>query len=227
MNSSRKHRLLSPLETRLLCSVAGITFVVASFWAWRTADRSFANLWLSPDEQGDRLMREERYAEAADRYRDPVRKGVALYRGEKFDEAAAAFGRAGTADAAYDRGNALVFQGKYLDAIASYERALKLRPDWSAARSNRDLAAARQKKAHPPGDASEGTDGQIKADEYVFDNKPKQAGAQDEEVVAGGPMSDDDIQALWLRRVQTKPADFLRAKFAYQLSRQSSQEPAK
>jgi len=30
-------------------------------------------------------------------------------------------------------------------------------------------------------------------------------------------MSDASIRALWLRRVQTKPADFLRARFAYQL----------
>ena len=37
------------------------------------------------------------------------------------------------------------------------------------------------------------------------------------EVAGGDPLSDDQLRALWLRRVQTKPADFLRAKFAYQL----------
>ena len=39
---------------------------------------------------------------------------------------------------------------------------------------------------------------------------PKTEGSQ--------PLSDSEMQALWLRRVQTKPADFLKAKFAYQLS---------
>ncbi|HIE98204.1 MAG: hypothetical protein ABGZ53_25045 [Fuerstiella sp.] len=34
----------------------------------------------------------------------------------------------------------------------------------------------------------------------------------------GQPLSDSAMQALWLRRVQTKPADFLKAKFAYQLA---------
>jgi Ca-activated chloride channel family protein len=29
------------------------------------------------------------------------------------------------------------------------------------------------------------------------------------------------MQALWLRRVQTRPADFLRAKFAYQQAAQA------
>jgi Ca-activated chloride channel family protein len=35
-------------------------------------------------------------------------------------------------------------------------------------------------------------------------------------------LSDDELKALWLRRVETKPADFLRAKFAYQLGRQDA-----
>ena len=29
-------------------------------------------------------------------------------------------------------------------------------------------------------------------------------------------MSDEELRAVWLRQVQTKPADFLAAKFAYQ-----------
>jgi len=36
----------------------------------------------------------------------------------------------------------------------------------------------------------------------------------------GNQLSDRALQAMWLRRIQTKPADFLRAKFAYQLSRE-------
>ena len=34
-------------------------------------------------------------------------------------------------------------------------------------------------------------------------------------------MSDEQVRALWLKRVQTQPADFLRAKFAYQLQAQA------
>ena len=34
------------------------------------------------------------------------------------------------------------------------------------------------------------------------------------------PLSDEELRALWLRRVQTKPADFLRAKFAFQAQSQ-------
>jgi Ca-activated chloride channel family protein len=39
-------------------------------------------------------------------------------------------------------------------------------------------------------------------------------------------MSDDEMRAVWLRRVQNDPAEFLRTRFAYQLFRdqQGSQE---
>ena len=76
----------------------------------------------------------------------------------------------------------------------------------------------------PPEDDAGGTGGQEKADEYVFDDRPQKSGdTQDVEVVAGENLSNEQVQALWLRRVQTKPADFLRAKFAYQYSRQQQE----
>ena len=40
----------------------------------------------------------------------------------------------------------------------------------------------------------------------------------------GQPLSDAAMQELWLRRVQTKPADFLRAKFSFQLANEKESE---
>jgi Ca-activated chloride channel family protein len=78
----------------------------------------------------------------------------------------------------------------------------------------------------PSEDDAGGTGGQVKPDEIVFDDRPEQSGdSQQVEVVTGGQMSDDQLQALWLRRIQTKPADFLRVKFAYQLSRRQQEKP--
>jgi Ca-activated chloride channel family protein len=151
---------------------------------------------------------------------------VAEYRDGQFKDAAAAFARVHSPETAYDRGNALLMHGKYSDAIASYDRALQQRPDWQEAKANRDLAEARRKMLEPPQDDAGGTGGQEKPDEIVFDDRPKQSGDSKEvEVVTGGKMSDEQLQALWLRRVQTKPADFLRAKFAYQLSHQQQGKP--
>jgi Ca-activated chloride channel homolog len=210
----------------LLRAALLLALVGASAWAWRSAGGSFANLWLTPDQQGAWLMARQRYAEAAKRFRDPLWQGVAEYRDGQFKEAAAAFARVDSPEAAFDRGNALLMHGKYGDAIASYDSALQRRPDWREARANRGLAEARRKMMEPPHDDEGGTGGQLKPDEIVFDDRPKQSGgSKEEEVVTGGKLTDEQLQGLWLRRVQTKPADFLRAKFAYQLSRRQQEKP--
>ena len=208
------------LRRLVLPAVLLLAASVALFWAWSSAGRSFANLWLTPDQQGQRLLARGRYADAARHFQEPLWQGVALYRDGQFQAAAAAFARRDRPEAVFDRGNALLMHGKYAEAIASYDRALQARPDWPEARANRDLAEARRKQLAPPSDDAGGTGGQLEADEYVFDNRPRPSGdSKAVEVVTGEKLSDGQVQALWLRRVQTQPADFLRAKFAYQYSR--------
>jgi Ca-activated chloride channel family protein len=201
-----------------------VTLGGALAWAWSAAGGMFANLWLTPDQQGQRLLARGQYAEAAQRFRDPLWQGVALYRAGQFKEAAVALARLDTPEAVFDRGNALVMLGKYAEAIASYDHALQRRPDWPEARANRALAEARRKQLAPPTDDAGGTGGQEKADAYTFDDRPQQSSDTKEvEVVASENLSNEQVQALWLRRVQTRPADFLRAKFAYQYSRQQQE----
>ena len=223
VRQGRRFWRVTRLVVRLLAVVAALS------WAWSAAGGSFANCWLTPDQQGQRRMAEGRFAEAAKRFRDPLWQGVALYRDGQFKEAAAAFAGVASPAAVFNRANALLMHGKYAEAIASYDQALQRRPDWPAGRANRDLAEARRKQLAPPEDDAGGTGGQEKADEYVFDDRPKQSGDSKEvEVVAGENLSEAQVQALWLRRVQTKPADFLRAKFAYQYGlskQQGGQQP--
>ena len=58
-------------------------------------------------------------------------------------------------------------------------------------------------------------DQQLGADEIKFDKK--KPGGQETQVSGDQTTDSKSMQALWLRRVRTKPADFLKAKFAYQL----------
>jgi len=110
----------------------------------------------------------------------------------------------------------LVMGGKYTDAITAYERALVLRPDWPRAIDNLEIARLRAAKTRREG--GEMTGGKLAADEIVFDTEQRVSQGGGQEQTEGGQMlSDLELQALWLRRVQTKPADFLRAKFAFQL----------
>jgi len=177
-----------------------------------------SDFWLTPDQQGDRLMRRSEFDEAANHYRDPLRIGVALYRAGEFKEAAQAFGRLKSAEAQFNRGNALVMQGKYTEAVEAYETALGMRPGWREAKVNCEIARLRAEKLKKEG--GDMTGGQVAADEIVFTSGKKAGGGQEQTVESGEQISDQVLQAMWLRRIQTKPADFLRAKFAYQLARE-------
>jgi Ca-activated chloride channel family protein len=185
----------------------------------------FRGWWLTPDQQGQRLFEQGNYLEAAERFEDPERRGMAFYRGGDFERAAGVFGRVGTAEAAFNRGNSLVMLGRYDAAIDSYERALELRPDWSPAQENLALAVARKQRLAPPESDAGGTGGMLEADEIVFDDSGRVNRSGTETVTAGGEtLSEDEMRAVWLRRVQNDPADFLRARFAWQLYRRGQEE---
>lgn len=181
------------------------------------------NLWSTPDQRGDRLFQVRKYTEAAAMYTDPFRRGVALYRANDYPAAAASFATVATPESAFNQGNALVLAGKYAEAITSYDRALALRPGWTQAEDNRAIARIRRDRLTISG--GEDPDGQVQADSIVFDkNKHSQAG-EHTEMARNPPLTDAELRGLWLRRVQTKPADFLRAKFAFQAQKQIGTTP--
>lgn len=177
------------------------------------AAMTWAGFWFTPDQQGKSLFKKGEYSAAAEAFQDPLWKGMALYESGNFKKAAGAFARRDTAEAHFNQGNAQVMHGTYEAAIASYDRALEKRPDWKEAKENRDLAAARGEMVKT--DGGDMGDQTLGADEIKFDNKKRDSG-QETKVNTEAAASNGDVQALWLRRVQTNPADFLKAKFSYQ-----------
>jgi Ca-activated chloride channel family protein len=210
MKSARK-RALRPYILVLLATALGLAGAIY--------ERGWKNMWLTPDQRGRFLMDHARPAEAAATFHDPAWRGVASFRAGDFKAAAQAFAGLGSAEGAYDEGNALVMLGKYDDAAKSYDRALALRPGWPEAEANRNLAGIRAERLKTKG--GEESDGEETPDEIVYD-KGKKNGPNT--TVAGEipEMSDPAIRALWLKRVQTRPADFLKARFAYQLQSQAT-----
>jgi len=178
---------------------------------------TWSGLWRTPEQQAQQLMDKGEFASAAAKFHSPMRQGAAWFRAGEFEKAEQAFARDASAEAEFNRGNCLIMQGKYESAIERFDRALELRPDWDAAVVNRDIAQARILN-NEGGDMG---DQKLGADEIRFDKK-KGKGGQDTELNDGNQISDTAIQAMWLRRVQTKPADFLRAKFIYQSSQSNA-----
>ena len=178
-----------------------------------------ANLWFTPDQQGQRLMNQGQFAGAAKVFRDPMRQGVAWFRAGEFEKAEQAFARVATPEAEFNRGNCLIMRGRYEPAIERFDRALELRPGWEDAQINRHIAIARAKITEQKG--GDMGDQKLGADEIKYD-RDKDSGGQETQLQEERPLSDSAMQALWLRRVQTKPAEFLKAKFAYQLATQQA-----
>ncbi|MES2708013.1 MAG: hypothetical protein V4726_15585 [Verrucomicrobiota bacterium] len=182
------------------------------------------DFWSSPDQRGEALFRTRKFAEAAKVYSDPWRIGVAQYRNGDFELATKTFARVPGARGAFDQGNAWLMHGQYAAAIASYDRALGFQPGWKEAQENKTLAAARQAMMEASGKDRDKSGGDTdKPDEIVFDQKGANHKGEPTEL-AGGEVSDEQLRATWLRRVQTTPGDFLKAKFAYQAAHLEQKE---
>jgi len=77
-------------------------------------------------------------------------EGESAYRNGAFADAARAWQALPGADAAYNRGNALAKSGRYEDAIAAYDEALRLQPGMADAIANRRAVEAALKRKPPP-----------------------------------------------------------------------------
>jgi Ca-activated chloride channel homolog len=169
---------------------------------------------LTPDQQAYRFYERGEYARAAAEFTDPAWRGVALFQSGDFKKAAGVFAGFDTAESTFNHGNALLMQGLYDQAAERYARALELRPAWEDATINHEIALARAAMLRQQG--GDGTGGMLEADEFVFTKGKSPPSAGDEQTEGGQEKSEAELRAVWLRQVQTKPADFLAAKFAYQ-----------
>ena len=184
----------------------------------------WADLWFTPDQQGQRLMDQGEYQQAAGKFKTAERIGTALFLAGDFEGAASVLGRSSSAEANYNRGNAHVMLGDYDAAIDAYRDAISKRPGWLEAEQNLQIAILRKQALAPPDDDYGGTGGQLEADEIVFDQSGRVNKSSSEQVIdaAEQQQGEDALRAMWLRKVETRPADFLAARFNYQLATRES-----
>lgn len=178
--------------------------------------RRFADLWLTPDQQGRIAFDRGDYAEAARRFADPMWRGIAAYKAYDFLEAAQQFRKVETLEGKFALGNAEAQNHAYEKAIAAYDDVLKAQPDHAAARTNRKIVEAALKAKEDQRRKQEQQDAappDEKADEMRVD-KDQKGGKRIQ--VTQEDLTTAGAAEAWMRQVQTTPADFLELKFAIQ-----------
>ena len=96
------------------------------------------DLFQRPDQQAHGALRSGQPEVAAERFEDPDWRATALYRSERYDQAARAF-PGEDARTHYNRGTALARAERFEEALEHLETALDMDPDFEDARHNHDL----------------------------------------------------------------------------------------
>lgn len=158
------------------------------------------DLWQRPDQQGMRLLEQQRPADAAERFEDYRWQGFARYQAGDFAGAAERFAQGDTASDHYNRGNALARNEQYESAIEAYDQALELAPGLQAAQHNKalieELLRQREQQAQEsesPQDAEEdgaSPEQSVSTGDTASANTPTDTATTDAETEAGGEQNE-------------------------------------
>lgn len=126
---------------RLLASLALIASSAAAY------GNTWSDLWLTSEQQGQRLLASGKAADAAPLFTDPRRRAYAELQAGKYAAAARRLGPFTDVDSEYNRGNALAHSGDLKGALAAYDSALAQQPTNTDARHNREIVARELQKS--------------------------------------------------------------------------------
>jgi Ca-activated chloride channel family protein len=216
VGATRSFRKYTGLQT--WGKAIAVSLLLSGFLSGCSDGGRWTNLWQTQEQQAQELMRAGDYPAAVGLAVDPLRRGNALYRGKDFKNASEVYAGIASAEGRFNLGNTLVLLGRYEEAIKAYREALTIRPDWLPAKDNLLIARLRAERLQTEGGGMTG--GQLEADEIVFEEGGSDKASKTIEMTGGEPLTDEQLRLLWLRNVQTRPADFLRVKFAYQYAMQ-------
>ncbi len=145
------------------------------------------DLWQRKDQQAWRALAEEDAARAAALAEDPELAGEAWYRSGDYGNARQAWSRSPSADAHYNRGNAMARLGEYEAALAAYDEALALQPGMPDALHNREVVERlrqeqeRREQEQQQSDQGETGEGESSGEQQQGENSEPSEGQQGDE----------------------------------------------
>ena len=141
------------------------------------------DLWLTKDQQAQRLLEEGAATEAVEFFEDDEWRAVAQYRAADYDASAATFAERGDTRSLYNLGNAMARQGELESAIDAYEQVLEIEPDNEDAAYNRDLlkqAQEQQEQQQNEGDQQESSEQQGEGQQSDSENQSQEQSSDSE-----------------------------------------------
>jgi Ca-activated chloride channel homolog len=110
---------------------------------------SWSSWWLTPDQEGQRALKDGDPSRAARLFTDPQRRAYAQIEAKQYADGARSLAPLNDPESQYNRGNALTRAGDLSSALSAYDTALKRAPADSSlhrdAQHNRDLVAQQLK----------------------------------------------------------------------------------
>ena len=171
----------------------------------------FIDYWLTPDQQGRWWLERNAPERAAAHFDDALWRGAAHARAQQWQAAADVFAQLDSAAGWFNQAQMLARLGRYADAVAAYEEALTRAPGWPAA-----LADQARVRSLIPAEL-EPTPGEVSATPGERAGKPAPRQPRS--------LSEHEVAELWLQRLDTSPAAFLRRKFALEAQALSASAP--
>lgn len=212
------------IKRRVLAGVLLLLFVAAAVLRMLSPQPWYAaDLVLSRDQQGVWLLKQGKYLQAAQRFDNPQWRAYAYYAAAQFATAGRLFAATYDAEAYFNRANAKAHLGAYHQASDLYAMALALQADFPAATANADLVAALQHQAASVADKNSHSEGKLAADDVVFDLNANDSTSTTAAEASLAQVSAHERYAIWLKGLNTRPADFLKQKFYYQYQAQAEQ----
>ncbi len=231
--------LPKPVMAQPVQSKAERVEVIQKVTLWDKLAQSWWDLWLTPDQQGQRLMNDKQYLEAAKHFKDPLRKGTAYYYAGEYNLAHSAFlqlRHAATQDerdlGLYNAASALDRQREYvaardlLQTLATQTTlSEQLRPD---VEHNLAVITALVDEINQMSESQgKSAEGQQEISVELGEDQPKTGDGYQEQtseelmtkesISAEELLNDQAVADKWLKRVDADPKYFLRAKFQIQL----------
>ncbi|QFU74273.1 VWA domain-containing protein [Halioglobus maricola] len=185
----------------------------------------FADLWLTPDQQGRLLLQFGDYRASARHFDNPMWKGIASYYNEDFMQAAEYFSRSDSDDALFNEANARSHARDFLRAVKRYDRLLARNPDYPGAQANRDKVQSIIDDINRMSESQQGEEGSSEEREMGGDDAVPAEGAEKlsfeqvelKQYSAEEILGSEATRDMWLKGVQKDPSNFLAAKFNMQL----------